>query len=59
MLVNPMNFFINGYRNALLYDRWFFEYRTEFIIFLVEFIVLFLLGVYNYNRLRKKIPDVL
>ncbi|MBR2109334.1 MAG: ABC transporter permease [Ruminococcus sp.] len=59
MLFNPMNFFINGYRNALLYDRWFFEYKTEFIIFLVEFIAVFLLGVYNYNRLRKKIPDVL
>ena len=59
MLFNPMNFFINGYRNALLYDRWFFEYKTEFIIFAVEFIAVFLLGVYNYNRLRKKIPDVL
>lgn len=59
MMFNPMNFFINGYRNALLYDRWFFEYTSEFIIFAVEFIVVFLLGVHNYNKLRKKIPDVL
>lgn len=59
MLINPMNFFINGYRNALLYNRWFFQYRSEFIIFMVEFVILFLLGVYNYNRLRRKIPDVL
>jgi ABC-type polysaccharide/polyol phosphate export permease len=59
MLFNPINFFVNGYRNAFLYDRFFFEFKTEFFIFLAEFIVLFILGVYNYNRLRKKIPDVL
>ena len=59
MLFNPINFFVNGYRNCFLYNRWFFEFKTEFIIFIVEFIGLFLLGIYNYNRLRKKIPDVL
>ena len=59
MLVNPINFFANGYRNCFLYNRWFFEYKTEFVIFMVEFVVVFLLGIYNYNRLRKKLPDVL
>ena len=59
MLFNPINFFVNGYRNTFLYHRMFFEYKTELVIFLAEFIVIFLLGVYNYNRLRKKIPDVL
>lgn len=59
MLFNPINFFVNGYRNSFLYDRFFFEYKTELVIFLVEFFALFFLGVFNYNRLRKKIPDVL
>lgn len=59
MLVNPINFFANGYRNCFIYNRWFFEYKTEFVIFMVEFVVVFLLGIYNYNRLRKKLPDVL
>ena len=59
MLFNPINFFVNGYRNAFLYNRMFFEFRTEFVIFIVEFLILFFLGVFNYNRLRKKIPDVL
>lgn len=59
MLLNPINFFANGYRNAFLYDRWFFEYPLELIIFLVEFVIIFILGIYNYNRLRKTLPDVL
>ncbi len=59
MLFNPINFFVNGYRNAFLYNRMFFEYKTELVIFLSEFIFLFIVGVFNYNRLRKKIPDVL
>lgn len=59
MLFNPINFFANGYRNAFLYDRWFFEYPLELIIFLAEFVIIFVLGIYNYNRLRKTLPDVL
>ena len=59
MLLNPINFFANGYRNAFLYERWFFEYPLELIIFLIEFVVVFALGIFNYNRLRKKLPDVL
>ena len=59
MLFNPVNFFVNGYRNCFIYNRPFYDYTLELVIFLVEFAVVFFLGVYNYNRLRKKIPDVL
>lgn len=59
MLFNPINFFVNGYRNCFLYNRPFFEYKTELAIFLAEFAVVFFLGIFNYNRLRKKLPDVL
>ena len=59
MLFNPINFFANGYRNCFLYNRWFWEYKTELIIFLVELVAIFLLGIFNYNRLRKRLPDVL
>lgn len=59
MLFNPINYFVNGYRNCFLYDRPFFEYKTEMYIFLAEFVVVFALGIFNYNRLRKKLPDVL
>lgn len=59
MLLNPINFFVNGYRNCFLYDRPFFDYGTELAIFAAEFAVVFVLGIFNYNRLRKKLPDVL
>lgn len=59
MLFNPINFFVNGYRNCFLYNRAFFVYRTELVIFLAEFVFVFALGIFNYNRLRKKLPDVL
>ena len=59
MLLNPINFFANGYRNTFLYERWFFEYPLELTIFLIEFAIILVLGIYNYNRLRKTLPDVL
>ena len=59
MLLNPINFFVNGYRNCFLYNRPFFDYGTELAIFLAEFVAVFALGIFNYNRLRKKLPDVL
>lgn len=62
MFFNPINYFTNGYRNAFLYNRWFWDYPEfplETIIFFAEFVVLFFLGLWNYKRLRKKIADVL
>lgn len=59
MYFNPINFFSNSYRKAVLYNQFFCNNPTELIIFIVEFVLVFLLGVYNYNRLRKRIPDVL
>ncbi len=59
MLLNPINFFANGYRNAFIYHRWFWEYPNELYVFLIEFAFIIGFGVFNYNRLRKTLPDVL
>ena len=59
MLFNPINFFANGYRNTFLYGRWFYQNEKELIIFLAEFLIVFILGLWNYKRLRKTLPDVL
>ncbi len=67
LLFNPMTYFCNAYRKALICDKWFFEgFKDgpvhplwETGIFLIEFAVIILLGIYNYNRLKKRLPDVL
>lgn len=59
MLLNPINFFANGYRKAFLYQQWFWQYPTELLVFVVEFVILIALGIFNYNRLHKTLPDVL
>lgn len=59
MLLNPINFFVNGYRNTFIYNRWFFENPLELSIFLVEMVVIIALGIFNYKRLRTRMADVL
>lgn len=59
MLFNPINYFVNGYRNAFIAERWFFEYPNESIVFFIEFAIVIFLGVFNYKRLRKRMADVL
>ena len=63
LLFNPMTYFCNGYRKALIYDQWFYEggFKPgyENLIFIVEFVFVIFLGVWNYNRLRRELPDVL
>lgn len=59
MLFNPINFFANGYRKAFLSGEWFFENPVELCIFFGEFLLVVVLGLWNYKRLRKTLPDVL
>ena len=59
MLFNPVNYFVNGYRKAFLYDEWFWNYPLENSVFLLEFAIIFMLGIYNYKKLRRNIADVI
>lgn len=59
MYLNPINFFANAYRKAILYNQFFWDRPVEMIVFFAEFVLVFVLGLFNYNRLRKRIPDVL
>ena len=59
---NPINFLVDGYRCAFIYHKWFWEMECGWqtaVIFLAEMIFFAFFGVYNYKRLRKKLPDVL
>lgn len=59
MLLNPINFFANGYRKAFLYQQWFWNDPWELAIFVVEFVFLAWFGAYQYRRLRRDMADVL
>lgn len=59
LMFNPITYIVNGYRKAFIYNEWFWERPYETIIFLVELVIFAVIGIYNYNRLRKKLPDVL
>lgn len=59
VLLNPVNYFANGYRNVFLYKRWFWETPYETVSFLLLLTGVFFLGAFVYKRLRKTLPDVL
>lgn len=69
MLFNPINFFVNAYRKAFIYHEPFWVSHTpditglginwEIVIFVAEFLLIFIVGVRKYNSLRKTLPDVL
>lgn len=56
--LNPINYFIEGYRDIFLYKRWFFEGEYTLYIWLV-IIVLAAIGASVYKRLYKEFADVL
>jgi ABC-type polysaccharide/polyol phosphate export permease len=61
MYLNPINYFINGYRKSLLYNISIFDsnYTTETVAFYVEFVFIIFVGAHYYKKLRKTLPDIL
>lgn len=59
LLFNPVTFFATGYRNVFIYKRWFFEDTFALLAFLSVGILLAILAIFTYHRLRNELPDVL
>ncbi len=55
----PITYFANGYRNAFLFEKWFFMTRYETFCCLIWIVGFLIVGVYTYKRARRVIPDVL
>lgn len=55
---NPVTYFASGYRNVFIYKKWFFEDPTTLIILGVT-VLLGIIAVRNYYKLRTDLPDVL
>lgn len=59
MMVNPVTFLVEGYRNCFVNQVWFWEQPKRLMYFAIILAVLIILGIWTYRRLRKEIPDVL
>lgn len=59
LLLNPVTFFAEGYRNSVLYGRWFYEDTQQLMIFGGVFTILIILAIVTYKRSRKELADLL
>jgi teichoic acid transport system permease protein len=59
VFINPMTYIVEGYRDAIIRGRWFWEKPMETIYFWVFVSVLFLVGGRLFTRLRPHFADVL
>jgi len=57
--LNPMVYIIEGYRNSLIYHKWFWEDINMTIYFWATTFVLFGLGALTFRKLRPHFADVL
>lgn len=59
LLFNPITIITNGYRNCFVYKQWFWENPIEIRNFFIVYVVMLVLAVWAYKKLKKDIPDVL
>lgn len=59
LMINPVTFLVNGFRNCLIDKVWFFEQPKELICFIIVTVLMLLLSIWAYKKLKKEIPDVL
>jgi lipopolysaccharide transport system permease protein/teichoic acid transport system permease protein len=57
--LNPMAYIINGYRNSMLYHKWFWEDINMTLYFWTVALVIFVLGAFTFRKLRPHFADVL
>lgn len=59
LMINPVTFLVNGFRNCFINKIWFWEQPKRLLYFAIITLILFLLGLWSYKKLRKDIADVL
>jgi len=57
--LNPMSYIVNGYRNSMIYHKWFWDDISGGIYFWVFTITIFILGSVTFKKLRPHFSDVL
>lgn len=59
MLFNPITIVVNGFRDSLIYKVWFWENPIELRNYAIVTMVMLILAVWVYKKLKKEVPDVL
>ena len=57
--LNPMAYIVDGYRNSMIYHKWFWEDMGMTIYFWIVTLVIFVLGGLTFKKLRPHFADVL
>jgi len=57
--LNPANYIVQGYRDSLLFNTWFFEKPGQTLYFWIFTIVLLVLSFFVFNRAKRHFADVL
>ncbi len=57
--LNPITFFVNGFRDCFIYKIPIWKKGEELAIFAIIFILLIFITAWIYKKLRKEVPDVL
>lgn len=57
--INPVTYLVEGFRNCFIHKVWIWESPKTLLCFLGILIVLTIISVALYKKLRKEIPDVL
>ena len=57
--LNPITFISNGFRNCFIDKVWIWEQPKRLLYFVIILVILLVLGLWAYKKLRKDIPDVL
>ena len=57
--LNPMVYIIEGYRNSMIYHKWFWEDMTMTLYYWIVTGLLFFLGARTFKKLRPHFSDVL
>lgn len=56
---NPVTYIATGYRNCFIYKIWIWEEPLQFWIYVGMYVIMIILAVWAYRKLKKEIPDVL
>lgn len=59
LMFNPITIIANGFRNSMVYHKWFWETPEQMRNYLILTAVMFVLAMWSYKKLNKEIPDVL